>query len=293
MRSPDAPCTIVAHTVCSWIDSLLTEFHHSLRTLVYERGNIPATDVDVTFDAPVKNWVGARTRPTLSFFLFDIRENTELRQTAPETSRSNGRGVHRVPPRRFDLRYLVSALTTDVEDEHLLIWRTLGTLMKYSTVPSDLLPESIRAFGLPVLGKIGGPDESPRPLDIWSALENPPRPALIYIATVPLDLEIETTAPLVLTRTERFARVGIPDISPDVRTQIGGRVRNRKGASLAGIVVSIEGRSGPHAVTDASGEFALAGVRPGPLTLKIENPGGATTRVPITVPSESYDIVTD
>lgn len=272
---------------------MLTEFHHSLRTLVYERGNIPAADVDVTFDAPLKSWVGARIKPTLSFFLFDIRENTELRQTAPETLRANGRGVHRLPPRRFDLRYLVSALTTVVEDEHLLIWRTLGTLMKHSTVPNDVLPESIRAFGLPVTGKIAGPEETPRPLDIWSALESSPRPALIYVVTVPLDLEIETTAPLVLTRTERFARVGAPDISPDVRTQIGGRVRNRKGATVAGIVVSVEGRSGPSSVTNASGEFALAGVAPGALTLKIENPGGATTRVPITVPSESYDVVTD
>jgi hypothetical protein len=272
---------------------VLSEFHHSLRTLVYERGNIPATDVDVTFDAPLKSWVGARTRPTLSFFLFDIRENTELRQTAPETLRANGRGVHRVPPRRFDLRYMISALTTVIEDEHLLIWRTLGTLMKHPTLPVEILPDSIRAFGLPVIGKLADPEEMPRPLDIWSALENPPHPALIYTVTVPLDLELETTAPLVLTRTERFARLAQPDISPDIRTQIGGRVRNRKGASLAGIVVSVEGRSGPRAVTDAAGEFALADIGPGALTLKIENPGGATTRVPITVPSESYDIVTD
>ena len=272
---------------------MLTEFHHSLRTLVYERGNIPATDVDILFDAPSRSWVGARTKPTLSFFLFDIRENTELRQTAPETSRANGRGVHRLPPRRFDLRYMISALTTVVDDEHLLIWRTLGTLMKHPTIPGDVLPDAIKAFGLPVTGKIAGPEETPRPLDIWSALENPPRPAIIYVATVPLDLEMETTAPLVLTRTERFARVGTPDIAPDIRTQIGGRVRNRKGAAVAGIVVSVDGRAGPTSVTDASGEFALAGVVPGTLTLKIENPEGATQRVPITVPSESYDIVTD
>src|SRR5207248_2497292 len=85
--------------------SVLSEFHGALRTLVHDRGNIAADDVDVSFDAPLKSWVGARTRPTLSFFLFDIRENTELRQTAPETFRANGRGGHRVPPRRFELRY--------------------------------------------------------------------------------------------------------------------------------------------------------------------------------------------
>jgi hypothetical protein len=57
---------------------VLTEFHDSLRTLVYDRGKIAADDVDVAFEAPLKAWVGARTRPTLSFFLFDIWENTDL-----------------------------------------------------------------------------------------------------------------------------------------------------------------------------------------------------------------------
>ena len=272
---------------------MLSEFHASLRTLVYDRGNIPADDVDIAFDVPLKAWVGARTRPTLSFFLFDIRENTELRQTSPETFRANGRGVHRLPPRRFDLRYLVSALTTVVEDEHLLIWRTLGTLMKHPTLPADLLPESIRSFGLPVTGKIAGSDDAPRPLDVWSALENPPRPSLIYVVTLPLDLELEVSAPLVLTRTERFTRVALPDASPDVRTQIGGRIRNRKGVLVAGASVSVEGRAGSETQTDAAGEFSLKGLTPGRLTLKVQNAAGATTLVPIEVPSDSYDIVAD
>src|SRR6185436_7775963 len=102
--------------------------------------------------------------------------------------------------------------------------------MKNPTLPAELMPESIRALGLPVTGKIAGPEDAPRPLDVWSALENPPRPSLIYVVTLPLDLELEVSAPLVLTRTERFARVSLPEASPDVRTQIGGRVRDRKGA---------------------------------------------------------------
>ncbi|MEO6527541.1 MAG: Pvc16 family protein [Gemmatimonadaceae bacterium] len=271
---------------------MLSEFHGSLRTLVYDRGNIAADDVDVAFDAPIKAWVGARTRPTLSFFLFDIRENTDLRQTSPDTFRANGRGVHRLPPRRFDLRYLVSAVTNVVEDEHLLIWRTLGVIMKHPTIPPELLPESIRAVGIPVTGKLASADDAPRPLDVWTSLEGPARPSLVYIVTMPLDLELETSAPLVLTRTERFTRIAA-DVAPDVRTQIGGRVRDRKGELLTGARVSVDGRAGPHATTDAGGEFALAGLTPGPLTLRVQNATGATTLVPIEVPSDSYDVVAD
>ena len=272
---------------------MLSEFHGSLRTLLHDRGQIAADDVDVAFDMPIRSWVGARTRPTLSFFLFDIRENTELRQTAPETFRANGRGGHRVPPRRFDLRYLVSAVTTVVEDEHLLIWRTLGTLMKHPTIPNELLPESIRAVGLPVTGKIAGPDDMPRALEVWSSLEGPPRPSLVYVVTLPLDLELETSAPLVLTRTERFTRVAMAHSAPDLRVQIGGRVRDRKGAPLTGVQVSLDGRAGPHTTTDASGAFSLAGITPGRSTLRVENAAGAATLVAIDVPSESYDIVAD
>lgn len=272
---------------------MLAEFHASLRSLVYDRGNIAADDVDIAFDAPLKAWVGARTRPTLSFFLFDIRENTELRQSAPETFRANGRGGHRAPPRRFDLRYLVSALTTAVEDEHLLIWRMLGVIMKHPTLPAELLPESIRALGVPVTGKIAPTEDPPRPLDVWSALEGAPRPSLIYMVTLPLDLELATSAPLVLTRTERFSRIAMSGSAPELRIEVGGRVRDRHGALLAGAEVSLEGRSGPHATTGSAGEFSLASIEAGRSTLRVRNTTGITTLVPIDVPSDSYDVVVD
>jgi hypothetical protein len=62
---------------------------------------------------------------------------------------------------------------------------------------------------------------------------------------------------------------------------------------ITGARLSVDGRAGPHAVTNAGGEFALAGLAPGTLTLKIETAAGAATLVPIQVPSDSYDIVAD
>jgi hypothetical protein len=144
-----------------------------------------------------------------------------------------------------------------------------------------------------VIGKIAGPDDAPRPLDVWSALEGQPHPSVIYVVTMPLDLELATSAPLVLTRTERFGRVGTPNVSPDLRTQIGGRVRDRRGALLSGVKVSVDGRAGAQAMTNAAGEFAIGGLAPGQLILKIENTAGATTLVPVHVPSDSYDLVAD
>ena len=100
---------------------MLAELHTSLQQLLYDYGRIPALDVDVRFEPPRREWVASLTRPTLDFFLFDVQENTELRHTNLQATRGATSTTYRVPPRRFDLRYMVSALTTIVEDEHLLL----------------------------------------------------------------------------------------------------------------------------------------------------------------------------
>ncbi len=272
---------------------MLAELHSSLQHLLRERGLLDPRDVAIEFDPPVKAWVAGRIRPTLSLFLFDIQENTDLRQTAFETTRGNGRGTHRMPPRRFDLRYLVSALTTDVADEHLLLWRALVTLMKHPVLPADILPEAILRFGLPVQAKVVKPDDGPRPLDVWSALESPPHPALVYVVTVPVDLEVTFDAPLVFTRTARYARLTEPPETAEIVTQIGGVVRDRKGVPVPGAQVSLEGRVAPESLTNAAGEFTLAGVPTGTITLRVVRGRSAPKLIKVDVPSGPYEIVAD
>lgn len=272
---------------------MLAELHTSLQHLLRERGLLDARDVAIEFDPPTKAWIASRTRPTLNLFLFDMQENTELRQTGVETTRKNGRGIHRMPPRRYDLRYLVSALTTDVVDEHLLLWRTLVTLMKHPVLPDDILPEGIRLLDVPVQAKVTRPDDGPRPLDVWSALESAPRPALVYVVTVPIDLEMAIDAPLVFTRTARYGRVGDPGASVDVGTHIGGVVRDRAGLPVSGAQVSVEGRVSPEATTNTAGEFILAGVPPGAVTLRVVRESKAPKLVKVEIPSASYEIVAD
>src|SRR5689334_16423285 len=104
---------------------MLTELHTTLQQVLYQRGGIPADEVDIRFEMPTKQWVDSLTRPTINLYLFEMEENIELRQTANQMSRGNGQAQYRIPPRRFDLRYMVSVLTTVIQDEHLLLWRTL------------------------------------------------------------------------------------------------------------------------------------------------------------------------
>lgn len=265
---------------------MLSALHVAMRRLVHEHGQVPESDVDVCFDPPRRDWIASLTRPTLSFFLFDVRENTELRQAARESSRVDGRAVHRMPPRRFDLHYLVSALTTVVEDEHLLLWRTLWILLRHPGFPHDVLTPALRALDPALSATIGTADDG-KLLDVWSALEATPRPALLYIVTAPVDLDLSSESPLVLTRTTRYAE------GAEVRTHIGGVVRDAGGVPQGDVRVTIEGSAAAGAVTRADGSFVLQGVPAGAVMLRVTRAGRAPVLRPIAIPSDSYEVVVD
>jgi hypothetical protein len=273
---------------------LLADLEGALRRVLHDLGQIPAQHVDVRFDPPTTAFVAALTSPTISFFLFDIRENTNLRHTNLHTTRANGGASHRFPPRRFDLRFMVSVLTTAVEDEHLLLWRTLAALMRYADFPNEILPEGLRGLDPPLSAQVGRLESERGFLDIWQALEAPPRPALLYVVTAPLDLDIAIESPLVLSRTAQFGPVG-PPAEPalprhaDRITRIGGVVRSASGNPLVGATVRVEGSARRAVKTDTEGRFALSGVPEGKVTLRVNYAGAAPTLAEVEVPSTGVD----
>jgi hypothetical protein len=333
--------------------------HDSIKQLILDQGRLPTGEVDVTFETPARAWVDSLTCPTINLFLFDLSENTELRHPDMQAGRGNGRTSWRMPPRRFDLRYLVGAFSSFSADEHLLLWRTLATLLKHPQFPPAVLAvamreimrrrgalgsgepiaaaqgdtltsANLRAFAEaiqvdgwseervhrlkaellalvpdpPLTTQIVKPDEGPRLIDLWSALDLPPRPALLYTVTAPLDLELEFVAPLVLTRTLRYTRSTPVDeatgagISPgrvvtiDSSVQIAGVVRDRGGQPVAGAAVGVEGRA-LETIADHQGRFTLARLERGRVTLWATREGGRRQSVPIEIPSEAYDITLD
>jgi hypothetical protein len=282
---------------------MMPDLHGVLQRLVHEKGRIPAGDVDVRFDPPKREWVASLVRPTIDFFLFDVRENTELRSSSLQSTRTGNGATYRVPPRRFDLRYMVSVLTTVVEDEHLLLWRVLATLMRHADLPTDILPPALATLEPSIVTQVARADEPSTFLDVWSALEVPPRPALLYVVTAPLDLDIAFQSPLVLTRTTRMTRGvrrgGEPSSEPSREplaagsSAIGGVVRTRDGRPLAGARVSVAGRALASVETDADGRFLLGGLDEGPVTLEARAGGGRPTRAAFQIPSDSYEIVID
>jgi hypothetical protein len=271
---------------------MLATIHNAVEHLLHEQGQIEINEVDIRFEAPTKDWVASLTRPTINLFLFDVQENTEKRETNVQTVRSNGKAERRMPPRRFDLRYMVSALSTEIEDEHELLWRMLATLMKYQQLPQEVLPESLRSLEPPLTTRIGNREEGGNFLDIWSALGTPPHPALCYIITAPLDLDIAIQAPIVLTRTTRYGRTTGNDVLMETAIHIGGIVRSKKGQPVDGLNVKLDSSAADGSTTDDNGRYVLS-VPGGPISLSVLQHGKIQKRVKLRVPSESYDIVLD
>jgi len=268
---------------------MLKDIHIALQRLLYTHGGISSAQVDIRFETPTEEWVSSLTIPTVSLFLFDIRENTEKRETNMQTVRGAVKGYRRMPPRRIDLFYLASAFCSEVDDEHLLLWRLMATLMKYRNLPEDTLPDSLKSLDPAIVTRIEATQESRNVAELWNAFGFRPHPAVCYAVTAPLDLEIALEAPLVFTKSVRYRRFDI-DAADRTGIHIGGTVRNKGGAPLQHVIIKRDS-STQSVTTNAAGQYLLPNIPAGELSLTVFEKGGGARQVQFHVPSESYDIV--
>src|SRR5579872_4099498 len=199
-------------------ERMLGDTHDTLAALMYGYGGMDRRDVAVQFALPTPRVIEAITGPVILFSLIDLWENLDLRNSGfamrpAERNKEDG-AEFRSTPRYFDFKYLVSVHAADPEDEHAILSRLLWTLYRHQEFPRELLPAGFHRLGWRISGRLVGPGEGSRPLEVWSDLGADPRPALLYIATAPLDIERATPSPLVLSRVLRVSP--LPD-----RTQAG------------------------------------------------------------------------
>jgi hypothetical protein len=269
---------------------MLPELHGLLREVIYKRGAIDPSEVDVSFDPPTKEWVDGLVRPTLNLSLVDAQENLMLRNVTPQTVRTNGHAQVRMPPRRMDLRYMVTAITSDAEDSQRLLWRALVTLMRTPELSPESLSDEVRQqIDAPLVLRVASPDLGLNVLDFWSAVGIEARPAFVCVLTVPVDLEIVIEEPLVLARASSFVQKGVPGASPRVFLDIGGVVRDQAADALPDVSVSLVG-IGREVRTDPEGRFVLRNVPEGKVTFRVAAPDGKLAEFAMQIPSESYDL---
>ena len=166
---------------------MIADVDQALRAII-EKDALDGTGVEVTFDAPTKEWAGRRTGPTVDVFLYDIREDLRRRESGMvnEYSGNNVTARH-LPPRYFKLSYLVAAWTQRPEDEHGLLARLLTCFLQYQSIPAQRVDGVLAETGLPVPMSVALPPPEDRSFaDVWSALGGELKPSLDIVVTAPL-----------------------------------------------------------------------------------------------------------
>lgn len=193
---------------------MIQDVDESLRTLV-ERDVLNGSGVDISFEAPTKDWAARLTGPTLSLYLYDIREDLDRRQIQHEEVRDDTGRVtaRRPPPRRFKLSYLISAWTQRAEDEHRLLSAVLTCFLRFDALPAEVLAGSFVDSDYPLRLTVALPLPPDRSLsDTWSALGGELKPSLDLIVTTPIVTGRSTEiGPIVLEQPRlRASAVAIP-----------------------------------------------------------------------------------
>ena len=265
--------------------------------------NLAAAEIE--FARPLKDY---KPKPpqTVCLFLYDIRENRELRSNEPSRVMRDGKRLVVRAPLRVDCSYLVTAWPAEAASsdstkadqetsgdlvllEHLLLSEVLQVLARYSVIPPDLLQ-----------GKLANPmQEFPPPLitaqaeglsnisEFWTAIGSNLRPSLSVKATISMQAQpSDVEAKPVL---ERVFRADKP-----TRLDIEGVVRDDKGAPVAGARLTLQELS-LSATSDAAGKFSFSGVPIGHYNLRANwktDKGVKNKSVEINVPAAAgaYDI---
>jgi Pvc16 N-terminal domain/Carboxypeptidase regulatory-like domain len=256
----------------------------SLRAMLTQPG-LP-TDlaaVQIAFDRPGETFNPGQA--TVDLFLYDIRENLDLRNPEPMIERSNGHAVRRPPPMRVACTYLVTAWPVGGTElplqEHRLLGQILQVFASYPTIPASFLPDSLKGQQPPLPLVTSRTDGLKEPAEFWSALGGRLRPSLSVTVTIGLEVFAAETLPLVRTEQIRIVQ----------RPSIGGRVLAADGAAVADADVALV-EAGLSTTTGADGRYAIGPVAPGRYTLRAQS-GAAVGTVTLTVPGSPagvYDV---
>jgi len=265
---------------------MIHEVTESLEALLKQPGlPSPLSDAAIRFDRPTDPYSLDQT--TVNLFLFEVRENLELRSNEPVKRRVGDASFIDPPPYRAACTYLVTAWPVDGPDlpkqEHQLLAQVLQLLAGTPTIPPAFLTPNLLQQEPPLPMVVVQPDGIRNPAEFWAAIGNRIKPSVLLDVTVSLTAFASAEFPAVRTSEMRMLSVpgGAPLDAPLFR--IGGTVLD--GASNpvtnAGVRVVERGRG---TLTDAEGKFSISAIPSGAFTLRV-TAGAVTLDKAITVPA--------
>ncbi len=186
---------------------MIHDFDETLKALLIQKVPIDSTAIDIQFDRPDPDWETKLTKPTINCFLYDIRENQELRSNERYLSRNGETGTQRKAPTRINLNYFITvwaiAEDTKTAEEHRLLGRILKTLLSHPILPTEVLQGEMQQQPLPLRAWIAQPESTPNAWDFWGAMDGRIKAGISYGVTVAVEpfspVEVDLVTETVLT----------------------------------------------------------------------------------------------
>lgn len=282
---------------------MIADLDETIKKVLVAELPIKNGEIDVKFDQPKREWSAKLTKPTVNFFLYDVRENAALRQAQwqPVINGNGSNGNDNVArskktPFRIDCYYMMTTWASEPEDEHRLLTRCLMALFRHPVLPEHMMVGSLQSNRFEVSTGLARHDKLTNPAEVWSALDNEMRPSISYIVTLALDPWAIVTGPVVRTFTIRSGQTTSLPVEQELQTKafdinyIGGTVRSKK-SPQPGVEVAIKG-TGWFDKTNEKGQFTLGGMPPGEYTLVVWPGDGKPKEKAVQVPAAEgdYDI---
>ncbi len=256
-------------------------------------------DAQVSFDRPDDGFKPSQT--TVNLFLYDVREDMELRSNEPVITRQNGQAEIRRPPLRVICSYLITAWPVGGADlplqEHRLLSQALLVFAALPKIPEKHLQGKLKGQQ-PLLPLVTArADGVKNPHEFWTAIGNKMRPSITITVTIGMELFEPETAPVAVSHEMRLGErtaASETQIKPATRQvifSIIGQVTGTDDEPVKQAAVTLL-ESGVTALTDENGIYHLGAAAAGNYTLRVRS-GATTKNVTITIPAQAgknYDV---
>lgn len=277
---------------------MIDDLTNSLRSLL--EGSTGLESVTIALERPDDTY--RPSNDTLNLFLYDVRENAELRSNEPVTERSEGRYIVRPAPARLACSYLVTAWSEhgDADDvgvlaQQRLLGTVLATLLARPVLPATELSGDLKNTRYPVSLMTARSDLVRDPAEFWSAIGGKLRPSVTVTATIAIEATVQAPSGALVSTSELrvrppiYAPATVSEYAVDAPTAvpeyaIGGTVRSERDKSALDRAVLTLRETGRSAVSNANGQFVLSPLPAGSYTLMGSCKGFATVTRAIEVP---------
>jgi len=242
----------------------------------------PLSNALIAFDRPEETFHPMQS--TVDLFLYDLRENLELRSNELTIDKTATTSVTHKAPMRLACSYLATAWPVGGADpalqEQQLLSQVLQALGRFPTIPSTFLQGSLINQQPPLPMVALHPDALKNLAEFWASLGNTLRASLTLTVTISVPLFDDITDFLVTTSTTNVLG---PGATTDEWLQFGGLVSDAQGHPVAGALVDLLD-VGLRAGSGDDGSFVFSGVQAGAHNLRVVATGFQIYTQTVTVP---------